>query len=73
MKIPKKIRSIKEVGPGDFVKLADKQWHEIESHTFSESMNSFSRHWVVRTVSGEVVDMLDVFSYAKKEDLNDAL
>lgn len=60
-------RSVTEVGPGDFVKVAD-GWLRIHSNSAFEA-DPLPRSWVIVTQDGMAHGMYDIGLYAKAEDM----
>lgn len=63
----KQARDVKEIGPGDYVKVGG-QWKQIESNS-AYGETATPRSWGVRTTDGGSYGMWDIQRYAKKGDL----
>src|SRR3954469_7904385 len=61
------VRGATDVGPGDYVKVADGRWKQIVSNTaFGEA--AVPRSWTITTADGAELGMYDVNRYAKDGD-----
>lgn len=61
------VRSVQEVGPGDYVKLED-GWAQITTNTAYGHQRT-PRTWKIRTADGTLHGMFDCYLYAKAEDI----
>lgn len=58
------VRSVMEVGAGDFIKVGS-QWREIRHNTATGAERT-PRHWTVETTDGQCHSMFGINRYAKK-------
>jgi hypothetical protein len=64
------VRSVTEVGPGDYVKIG-RDWKRIESNS-AHGQQRTPRSWTVRTTDGASYGMYDINLYAKASELTQA-
>lgn len=62
------MRSIGEMTPGDYVKVAPRRYEKIARVEKVGGTPEHPKNWVIKTESGREVGMWDALSYHKKDD-----